>query len=88
MLNVAVGAPANVSTFPNAAATSAAVPVIFMLFVTVIVPVVEVLIVLISVAAILVALASVIVTFPVYAAANVPANAAAKSAVDPVKATL
>ena len=46
------------------------------------------LIVLISVAAILVALASVIVTFPVYAAANVPANAAAKSAVDPVKATL
>ena len=59
-----------------------------MLFVTVIVPVVEVLIVLISVAAILVALASDKVTFPVYAAANVPANAALTSAVDPVKAKL
>ena len=31
---------------------------------------------------------SVVVIFPVYAAANVPANAAAKSAVDPVNATL
>ena len=65
MLNVAVGDPVNVSTFPTVAATSADVPVIFMLFVTVIVPVVEVLIVLISVAAILVALASFKTTFPV-----------------------
>ena len=75
-------------TSSTAAATSAAVPFMSTLFDTVIVPVVEALMLLISVAAILVALASVIVTFPVYAAVNVPANAALISAADPVKATL
>ena len=65
MLNVTVGDPLNVSTFPTAVAISAAVPLISIAFDTVIVPVVEALMLLISVAAILVALASVIVIFPV-----------------------
>ena len=86
-LNVAVAAPLNVFTSSTAAATSAAVPLISIAFVTVIVPLVSPSIVVISVALISTVYASDNVTFPVYAAANVPANAALTSAVEPDSAT-
>ena len=62
---VAVGDPANVSTFPTAVAISAAVPFMSTLFEIVIVPLVAEAIVFISVALISPASASVIVIFPV-----------------------
>ena len=88
MLNVAVGVPLNASTSPTAVVISAAVPVMFILFDTVTVPVVSPAMVDISVAAIPVPLASSIDTFPVYAAANVPSNAALISAASPANATV
>ena len=83
-----LGFQLKVSTFPNAAVTCADVPVIFMLFVTVIVPVVEVAIVVISVAAIWLRWHQLELRFLYKLLRNVPANAAAKSDVDPVRATL
>ena len=74
-------------TSATAAATSVAVPLILMLFDTVIVPDVSPSIVVISVAVIFVPSASSRVTFPVYAAAKVPSNAAFTFAVDPVSPT-
>ena len=88
LLNVAVGVPLNASTSPTAVVISAAVPVMFILFDTVTVPEVAFAIVEISVAAIPVPLASLIVTFPVYPAANVPASAALISAAEPTNATV
>ena len=87
-LNVAVTAALlNVLTFPTAVETAAAVPFISTLFEIVTVPSVAEAIVFISVALISAASASLIVTFPVYVAANVPARAAAISAAEPDKAT-